>query len=63
MKELSIKSKEILKRFKIHRARCLHLAFLLGEGSANAFHKRFKGNPGGERAEKEYEKLIEAAEN
>lgn len=63
MKKLSGKSKTILDRFIIHRDRCLHLAFLLGEDSANTFHARFKSDPGGECAKQEYERLISTAEN
>ena len=63
MKELSIKSKEIVERFKIHRSRCLHLALILGEDSATAFHVKFKGDPGSSNATREFERLISAAGN
>ena len=63
MEKLTEKSKKIVERFKIHRDRCLSLAFLLGEDSANAFHLRFKGNPCCGEAKQEYEKLIKAAGN
>jgi len=63
MKKLSPKSKAILDRALIHRDRCLQIAFLLGEDSGNAFHVRFKGNPGGNAAARKYERLIKTAGN
>ena len=63
MKTLSSKSKKILDRALFHRDRCLSLALHLGEDTARAFHVKFKGDPGGEGAKKEFERLISAASN
>ena len=61
--ELSPKSKAIIERFKVHRFRCLDLAFFLGEDAADSFHARFKSDPGGDRAREEYERLVFARSN
>ena len=57
---LSLKTQGIIKRFEIHRDRCEWLEFCLGEGVANAFHKKFKTDPASEDAEREYERLMSA---
>ena len=63
MKTLSSKSKVILDRAILHRDRCLSLALHFGEDSANAFHLKYKGDPGNDQARQEFERLILAAGN
>ena len=63
MQELSEESKSRIQRFKVHRARCEHLEFFLGESAAKAFHARFKSDPGGKDAEREYDRLTQSMNN
>ena len=63
MKTLTPKSQAILDLAILHRDRCLQICLYLGEEAADDFHLKFKGEPAGERARQEFERLISVAGN
>lgn len=58
MNELSMKSKAVVERYFQHRSRCLRINERFGTERAFEFHKKYKHDPCGEEALKEFKDLI-----
>lgn len=58
MENLTEESKAVVKRFEVHRDRCILIRETLGAMAAYNFHVRWKADPGSPIADKEFETMM-----